>query len=118
MLIQANPAGIQKDYLWFCNAVCKWQRPSPELNDMFHKVSDEEVDINTTSLSSPQYLTLDLDRLQADAGRGSLERGEGIISSPSRQQAPRAIRSVIAIMSTQLPHISTYYNRQNLHSIR
>lgn len=38
MLIQANPAGIQKDYLWFCNAVCKWQRPSPELNDMFHKV--------------------------------------------------------------------------------
>lgn len=41
MLIQANPAGIQKDYLWFCNAVCKWQRPSPELNDMFHKVSRE-----------------------------------------------------------------------------
>lgn len=39
MLIQANPAGIQKDYLWFCNAVCKWQRPSPELNDMFQKVS-------------------------------------------------------------------------------
>ncbi|KAI5452311.1 hypothetical protein NCC49_000874 [Naganishia albida] len=38
MLIQANPAGIQKDYLWFCNAVCKWQRPSPELNDMFHKI--------------------------------------------------------------------------------
>lgn len=39
MLIQANPAGIQEDFLWFCNAVVKWQTPSSELDDMFRKVS-------------------------------------------------------------------------------
>ncbi len=25
--------------MWFCNAVCKWMNPSPELQDMFGKVS-------------------------------------------------------------------------------
>lgn len=38
MLIQANPAGVQKDFMWFCNAVCKWMNPSPELQDMFGKI--------------------------------------------------------------------------------
>lgn len=38
MLIQANPGGIQKDFMQFCNAVCRWQTPSPELNDMFRKI--------------------------------------------------------------------------------
>jgi len=38
MLIQANPAGVQKDFMWFCNAVCKWSNPSPELQDMFGKI--------------------------------------------------------------------------------
>jgi hypothetical protein len=27
-----------QDFFWFCNAVVKWQTPSPELEDMFRKV--------------------------------------------------------------------------------
>ncbi|KAG9028013.1 hypothetical protein FS837_004015 [Tulasnella sp. UAMH 9824] len=38
MLIQANPAGVSKHFVWFCNAVVKWKTPSPELRDMFTKI--------------------------------------------------------------------------------
>ncbi|PCH36569.1 ARM repeat-containing protein [Wolfiporia cocos MD-104 SS10] len=34
-LVQTNPAGIAKSLLWFCNAVVRWNNPSPELNAMF-----------------------------------------------------------------------------------
>ncbi|RDX49351.1 ARM repeat-containing protein [Lentinus brumalis] len=34
-LVQTNPAGITKSLLWFCNAIVRWNQPSPELNNMF-----------------------------------------------------------------------------------
>ncbi|KAG6335827.1 hypothetical protein ID866_3263 [Astraeus odoratus] len=34
-LVQGNPAGIAKSLLWFCNAIVRWNTPSPELNTMF-----------------------------------------------------------------------------------
>ncbi|KAL1662658.1 armadillo-type protein [Schizophyllum commune] len=34
-LVQANPAGISKCLLWFCNAIVRWNQPSAELNSMF-----------------------------------------------------------------------------------
>ncbi|KAJ7503141.1 armadillo-type protein [Mycena galericulata] len=34
-LVQANPPGIAKSLLWFCNAIVRWNQPSPELNEMF-----------------------------------------------------------------------------------
>ncbi|KAF8652279.1 hypothetical protein AX16_004468 [Volvariella volvacea WC 439] len=34
-LVQTNPAGIMKSLLWFCNAIVRWNHPSPELNNMF-----------------------------------------------------------------------------------
>jgi transportin-1 len=62
MLIQGNPGGVQdvsicscsgpntgdvdiavqQDFFWFCNAIVKWQTPSPELEDMFRKASQLE----------------------------------------------------------------------------
>ncbi|KAI0090598.1 ARM repeat-containing protein [Irpex rosettiformis] len=37
-LVQANPAGIAKSLLWFCNAIVKWTNPSAELNAMFQQL--------------------------------------------------------------------------------
>jgi transportin-1 len=37
MLIGANPAGLGS-FIWFCNAVCKWQHPSRELDGMFRSI--------------------------------------------------------------------------------
>ncbi|KAJ7350745.1 armadillo-type protein [Mycena albidolilacea] len=34
-LVQANPPGIAKSLLWFCNSIVRWNQPSPELNEMF-----------------------------------------------------------------------------------
>ncbi|KAJ6451941.1 armadillo-type protein [Mycena sanguinolenta] len=34
-LVQANPPGIAKNLLWFCNSIVRWTQPSPELNNMF-----------------------------------------------------------------------------------
>ncbi|KAA1476473.1 ARM repeat-containing protein [Dentipellis sp. KUC8613] len=34
-LVQANPMGITKSLLWFCNAIIRWNSPSAELNNMF-----------------------------------------------------------------------------------
>jgi len=34
-LVQRNPNGIAKSFLWFCNAVVRWNTPSQELNEMF-----------------------------------------------------------------------------------
>ncbi|KAF7293401.1 Importin beta-2 subunit [Mycena indigotica] len=34
-LVQYNPQGIAKSLLWFCNAIVRWNQPSPELNEMF-----------------------------------------------------------------------------------
>ncbi|KAI0067569.1 ARM repeat-containing protein [Artomyces pyxidatus] len=34
-LVQANPMGITKSLLWFCNAIVRWNSPSEELNSMF-----------------------------------------------------------------------------------
>ncbi|KAJ3717950.1 armadillo-type protein [Lentinula raphanica] len=33
-LVQANPAGIIKSLMWFCNAIVRCNQPSPELNEM------------------------------------------------------------------------------------
>ncbi|CAK9784881.1 putative importin beta-2 subunit [Cutaneotrichosporon oleaginosum] len=38
MLIVKNPAGLENSFIWFCNAVCKWQHPSRELDDMFRQI--------------------------------------------------------------------------------
>lgn len=27
-----------QSFIWFCNAVCKWQHPSRELDDMFRQI--------------------------------------------------------------------------------
>ncbi|KIJ66034.1 hypothetical protein HYDPIDRAFT_87751 [Hydnomerulius pinastri MD-312] len=37
-LVQTNPAGIAKSLLWFCNAIVRWNSPSPELNAMFQQL--------------------------------------------------------------------------------
>ncbi|KAJ2982483.1 hypothetical protein NUW54_g10748 [Trametes sanguinea] len=37
-LVQTNPAGIMKSLLWFCNAIVRWNQPSPELNSMFQTI--------------------------------------------------------------------------------
>ncbi|KAJ1923171.1 hypothetical protein IWQ60_006050 [Tieghemiomyces parasiticus] len=37
-LIQANPNGIVKSFVYFCDAVAMWQSPSAELNDMMGKI--------------------------------------------------------------------------------
>ncbi|OBZ69869.1 Transportin-1, partial [Grifola frondosa] len=37
-LVQTNPAGIAKSLLWFCNAIVRWNQPSPELNTMFQQL--------------------------------------------------------------------------------
>ncbi|KAN0081336.1 Armadillo-type fold [Tylopilus felleus] len=37
-LVQTNPAGIAKSLLWFCNAIVRWNNPSPELNAMFQQL--------------------------------------------------------------------------------
>ncbi|KAH7907343.1 armadillo-type protein [Hygrophoropsis aurantiaca] len=37
-LVQTNPAGITKSLLWFCNAIVRWNQPSPELNQMFQQL--------------------------------------------------------------------------------
>ncbi|CDO74714.1 hypothetical protein BN946_scf184847.g22 [Trametes cinnabarina] len=37
-LVQTNPAGIMKSLLWFCNAIVRWNQPSPELNAMFQQL--------------------------------------------------------------------------------
>ncbi|KZV89097.1 ARM repeat-containing protein [Exidia glandulosa HHB12029] len=37
-LVQRNPSGISKCFLWFCNAVVRWNTPSPELNEMFGSI--------------------------------------------------------------------------------
>ncbi|WVN86972.1 uncharacterized protein L203_102147 [Cryptococcus depauperatus CBS 7841] len=38
MMISNNPEGIQGSFVWFCNAVCKWQHPSAQLDDMFRSI--------------------------------------------------------------------------------
>ncbi|KAH7883240.1 armadillo-type protein [Phlebopus sp. FC_14] len=37
-LVQTNPAGIAKSLIWFCNAIIRWNSPSPELNAMFGQI--------------------------------------------------------------------------------
>ncbi|KAH8103257.1 ARM repeat-containing protein [Cristinia sonorae] len=37
-LVQNNPSGIAKSLLWFCNAIVRWNQPSPELNAMFQQL--------------------------------------------------------------------------------
>ncbi|KAJ1985351.1 hypothetical protein H4R34_000005 [Dimargaris verticillata] len=37
-MIQANPNGIVKSFVYFCDAVVMWQTPSPELNEMMGKI--------------------------------------------------------------------------------
>lgn len=38
-MIQQNPNGAAKGFMYFCNAVVRWTTPSQELNDMFASVS-------------------------------------------------------------------------------
>jgi transportin-1 len=37
-MIQVNPNGIAKSFLYFCDAVVQWQQPPPELNEIFRKI--------------------------------------------------------------------------------
>lgn len=37
-MIQVNPNGAAKGFVYFCNAVVRWSTPSAELNDMFRKI--------------------------------------------------------------------------------
>ncbi|CAG8571826.1 5868_t:CDS:10, partial [Racocetra persica] len=36
-MIQVNPNGIAKSFLYFCDAVVQWQQPPDELNEIFRK---------------------------------------------------------------------------------
>jgi transportin-1 len=40
-LIMANPSGIEQAFVHFCNAICKWQQPSRELDGMFRSLLQE-----------------------------------------------------------------------------
>ncbi|MCO5585248.1 hypothetical protein L7F22_039181 [Adiantum nelumboides] len=37
-MIQVNPNGAAKGFVYFCNAVVRWTTPSQQLNDMFAKI--------------------------------------------------------------------------------
>ncbi|KLO11081.1 ARM repeat-containing protein [Schizopora paradoxa] len=37
-LVQANPSGIWKSLLWFCNAIVRWTNPSAGLNHAFAEI--------------------------------------------------------------------------------
>jgi len=37
-LVQANPTGIMKSLLWFCNAIVRWTNPSQGLNHAFAEI--------------------------------------------------------------------------------
>ncbi|PWN46719.1 ARM repeat-containing protein [Violaceomyces palustris] len=37
-MIQVNPNGAAKGFVYFCNAVVRWTTPSAELNEMFRKI--------------------------------------------------------------------------------
>ncbi|KAJ3077701.1 hypothetical protein HK102_005027, partial [Quaeritorhiza haematococci] len=37
-MIEANPTGLIKDFVYFCDAVLRWERTSPELNEYFRKL--------------------------------------------------------------------------------
>lgn len=37
-MIQVNPNGIAKSFLYFCDAVVQWQQPPDELNEIFRKI--------------------------------------------------------------------------------
>ncbi|KAG8903272.1 hypothetical protein FRB99_003539 [Tulasnella sp. 403] len=52
MLIQANPSGISKHFIWFCNAVVKWKTPSDQLRDMFRQILH-----GFKAMSGPQWDT-------------------------------------------------------------
>ncbi|ODO06999.1 hypothetical protein I350_04365 [Cryptococcus amylolentus CBS 6273] len=38
MMISANPDGIHGSFVFFCNAICKWQNPSAQLDTMFRSI--------------------------------------------------------------------------------
>ena len=60
-MIQVNPNGAAKGFVYFCNAVVRWTTPSQRLNDMFAKVSEIESSFEVSELTS--MLLSDLDRL-------------------------------------------------------
>lgn len=43
-MIQVNPNGAAKGFVYFCNAVVRWTTPSQKLNDMFAKVNGSMCD--------------------------------------------------------------------------
>lgn len=42
-LIEVNPNGIIKSFVYFCDAVTQWNRISPQLNETFKSVSNERI---------------------------------------------------------------------------
>ncbi|ORY34979.1 putative importin beta-2 subunit [Naematelia encephala] len=38
MMISVNPGGLDNSFIWFCNAVVKWQHPSSQLDQMFRQI--------------------------------------------------------------------------------
>jgi hypothetical protein len=57
---------LTQSFMWFCNAVVRWQHPSPELNEMFAHVSfhSHHKAWLYTSLNAPP----DLASVQRDGG--------------------------------------------------
>jgi len=37
-MINMNPNGVVRDFIFFCDAVASWVSPKDDLKDMFHKV--------------------------------------------------------------------------------
>ncbi len=76
------PLSFSQDYVWWCQAVCKWQEPSPELNDMFTKVSGISIDFMSFS-SDPLYSFSPLDPARHDADDGRASLGDGKAQLPT-----------------------------------
>lgn len=49
--IQNNPNGISSSFGYFLNAIARWNRPSPELNEMFKTVSFSRARIRSCALT-------------------------------------------------------------------
>lgn len=46
-MITVNPAGVVQDFIFFCDAVASWVTPREDLKDMFQKVHQNKLIIQT-----------------------------------------------------------------------
>jgi len=127
-LIQTNPAGVAKvwrssceswnvcsltpvltqSFMWFCNAVVRWQHPSPELNEMFAHVClhSHHIAWLCTSLKAPP----DLASVQRDGGTAMGESTLDLRAVHRRTPAPSIplMRSISGISRLDTPYLVVF----------